>query len=206
MRIGIGKGIRTVGHMELCGWQMSQRAQCFHFPFPFSYWWFPFSFPVSIYCSVIVVDSAVPQTVAHLSQQSRNRAGRGQMSKTNASTPNFHLVNVWKCLGGKTTPTTTGELSTYIRIRISRHQWNNNMNLSICHVDICLAIYFPSATCAQPPQISLVPSRLVPSVHLPLSAPFSSVHCLRFLFLDLFLGNGFVQLEAVVMQLREVID
>lgn len=86
-------------------------------------------------------------------------------------------------------------------------KYRNNMHLSICHVDICLAIYFPAATCALPAQITIwrLSSALRSSssslsiISHSLSISFSLpsgwvLSCLRFLlfvfllFLPLFLG------------------
>lgn len=95
-----------------------------------------------------------------------------QMSKTNASTPNFHLVNVWKCCR-KNYLVVEKPYSTVSHVH--RHWRNNNMHLSICHVDICLAIYFPAATCALPAQITIwrLCSALVLFLFLLLSIPYS---------------------------------
>lgn len=68
---------------------MPQRAaQCFHFPFPPA---------IASSSSSSQSPSPSPSQLWHSLRLICRSRRRVEMSKTNASTPNFHLVNVWKC-------------------------------------------------------------------------------------------------------------
>lgn len=157
---------------------MPQRAaQCFHFPFP-----------PAIASSSSQSQSPSPSQLWHSLRLICRSRRRVEMSKTNASTPNFHLVNVWKCCRKNYLVVENVHILVHTTVislfhTHTRVHWrnNNNMHLSICHVDICLAIYFPAATCARLFSLS--------HTHFsPFSLPLSSVQ-LPASLLSLFLGT-----------------